>query len=814
MAGKKSSKSKAGCFLKLIIFIVIALIAIYVAARLLFPAERVKAEIIKRASQTLGRQVELDEVALSLFPGPSLDLRGLRVFNPENFPGGTLVSIDRLKLGLKLLPLLSKRFEFSEISVDHPVLMLRKTVDGRTNYTFQLKAGDKPIETPMGLKDSISSQEAAMTVFAFDWAEIKNGDIVYEDDSAQSKTVLSNFSLQTRLSIEGDRRTGRSTGALKIPTLTSTYVPKGIPLAVNLAYNADIDFQNADLALKNTTLDINGIVFNIDATVRNLMNPSSIFAAIKASDVPLEPLLEYLPTSARFDRSLLRLQGRLTGQAESRMEFGGNRTPYFSGSFTFKDLTLGYQTVTARLHFDALQVDVKPDTVSFTSQGGTLSEKEFSLAGRIVNWKDPVFDIKTKGSYELVGLVPFLKPGMNHELSGTTRFDLEVQGQKSQLVNAQLLGNLAVDRAYYKNDSLTAPLKRLDMAMTFGERIVTIDSLYAEYPGIRASVTGTIKNGFAHLIEPRKGHTKPYLDFVLRSPHLNYDTLVPSEDVPLPPAGTMPAPIFIPDIEAGGKVYVDTLIYSKMEFTNLSGDVSYDAGVITFKNAQGKLYSGNVSGDGSVDITDFYQPLVNCSFAAKGVEADDFMTRFANLGGHLYGKLTMDGVLTGRGSEVKDFVKSMTASGNVSMAEGRLVNLDLINSMAGQFGFKTFQEQNLRDLAGAVKIRDGRLLVEGTKVVSSMGDWDLDGTVAFLDKNLDLRVGVYLTEEYANQINLLGGLLKDDKGRVKIGFSLGGSYDKPTISNISTDKSLIKKKAEDKLKEEADKLLKGLFKKK
>jgi hypothetical protein len=95
-----------------------------------------------------------------------------------------------------------------------------------------------------------------------------------------------------------------------------------------------------------------------------------------------------------------------------------------------------------------------------------------------------------------------------------------------------------------------------------------------------------------------------------------------------------------------------------------------------------------------------------------------------------------------------------------------------------------------------------------------MGDWDIGGTVAFIDKSLDLSIGVYLSQEYSKNIDLLGGLLQDEKGRVRLGFSLGGSYDRPRISNLTTDNSVIKKKAEDKIKKEADRFLKGLFKKK
>jgi hypothetical protein len=100
------------------------------------------------------------------------------------------------------------------------------------------------------------------------------------------------------------------------------------------------------------------------------------------------------------------------------------------------------------------------------------------------------------------------------------------------------------------------------------------------------------------------------------------------------------------------------------------------------------------------------------------------MARFTNLDGHLFGKLDLNGTLTGRGTELEDFVNSLTADGNINMKEGRLLNFDLINSIAEEFNFKTFDEEQLRDLTGDITVRDGHLVLDGAKVISQMGDWD------------------------------------------------------------------------------------------
>lgn len=826
MKEQKAKKSRGlGCLARLVILVLILVVAAYVAAAIFFPADRIKAEIEKRASETLRRHVELDAVSLSILPRLTLDLKGLRVYNPEDFPGGELVSIDRLSCRLKLFPLLKKQLVFNEITVHHPVLNIRKTKDGKVNYDFEIEAGEEGVQTPLGKKEKLTSEEAAMSAFAYDWAEIRNADLIYIDDSSDIQVTLNNFNLSTRLNLEQDGYTGHSKGTLEIPSIKSNLLPANIPLDIAVAYNADVDFRHADLVLKKTSLEVNGIAFEVESTVRNFLDLQSIFAKIHADGVELEPLLEYLPPSEQFDRGKLRLSGKIEGDVEARLEFGSNRKPYFAGAFDLKDLTVGYINIANRVNFENLHLAFDADTAAFSSRGGQMSEKQFGISGVVKNWDDPVFALKTNGSYSLVGALPFLDPVYNHDLSGLLNFDLQITGKKSKWIDADIYGTVGVDKLYYTNDSLASPLNRLDMKATFKGQSVTIDSLYAEYPGIKAYVTGSLKNGFAHLLEPDKGHKKPYLDFNMYAPLINYDTLFPVEDAAVAStgqagsttsavSGEAAAPIFIPDIEAGGKVTIDKLIASKVEFTNIKADAKYDNGIISYKNASASLYSGSITSEGQIDLTNFLDPALAISYDCQNIEANDFMTDFANLGGHLFGKMNLKGNLTGRGSEPEQFLRSLNADGDVLMQDGKIVNFELIEKLAEQFKFKTFEEQDIKNLVTAAKIRDGKLVLDGTKLIDRIGNWDVGGTVDLLDQKLDLDIGLYLNEDYSKKFDFMGGLLLDKNNRVRVNFDLTGDYKNPTISNLSTDNDAVKDNVTDKLKEGVNNLLNQFKKKK
>ncbi|MCK5125006.1 MAG: AsmA family protein [candidate division Zixibacteria bacterium] len=838
MVDKKKKSQGMGCLTRLFIVGILLIIVVYVGATLFFPAERLKGELIKQAEDMLQRQVELDDISFSIFPTPHLELTGIRIYNPEDFAGGEFVSVDKLQCGVELLPLISGEYKFTEIIIEHPVLKLRKAPDGRVNYSFEIHTGGKPIQTPLGPKEKVTSEEVAMTAFAVDWAEINHGDIIYTDDSSEYKFTLNNFSMKSRLHLNPDGKSGRSNGTIHIPSMTSELLPNKLPVDIKLAYNAGIDFQNSDITFEKTRLEINGIAFDVESTIRNFKDPSSIFAKISASDVSIEPLLKYIPSSENFNPDDLRLQGEITGNVESRIELKSKRQPYLVGSFTFSDLTAGYQNIAGRLSFESLKVDFNSDSVSFVSSGGTLSGKPFAIAGNVSNWDDLTYSLKTKGLYDISGLTPFLDKSLNNELKGNADFDLSISGIKSNWVNTKVLGRLTLDKMFFNNDSLTSPLERLDIDLLFKKNSVEVEQLYAEYPGVNLSLSGTVTNGFAHLLEPKGGHRKPSLDFKLSSSLINYDILLPEDAAVENPSSTVSSsapssssspsisssgtiaandaslPIFIPDIEAQGTIAVDKFIFREMEFTGITGRLEYNDGIISYHNIKCMIYGGDIQADGSVDINDMYQPFVKSEFQAENIEANEVMTQLANLGGHLFGKVNAKGRLAGRGSEPEDFIKSMSAESNVKIDEGRIVNIDLIEKLADKFSFKTFEEEQIKNLVSDILIRDGKLLLDGTKVFNRMGDWDIVGTIAFIDKKLDLQVGLYLSEQYSQNMNFLGDLLKDDRGRVKVNFKIIGTYEKPDIANISTENDAVKSKVEEKLKKEANKFINNLFKKK
>src|SRR5688572_32237626 len=95
-----------------------------------------KRTYLPRVEEALNRRIDVDEVRLSLIPTPSIRMSSLKIFDshPGN-AGSTFFSAQQVQLRLRFWPLMSGRFEVSELVLDKPTFNLVKQPDGTFNYS-------------------------------------------------------------------------------------------------------------------------------------------------------------------------------------------------------------------------------------------------------------------------------------------------------------------------------------------------------------------------------------------------------------------------------------------------------------------------------------------------------------------------------------------------------------------------------------------------------------------------------------------------------------------------------------------------------
>ena len=539
----------------------------------------------------------------------------------------------------------------------------------------------------------------------------------------------------------------------------------------------------------------------------------------------------------------------LSGEMDFATRFSGSvndiKTMQFSGEIAVVDGRYNSELVpepvesfSLRVYFDNSLTRV--DEFSLKTASGNLG-----FTGRINNLIPylladsinarkvaPSVDGTLDGQLNLGMLNRFLPQAGNPQLTGLLKLDLNLTGRATDLSNFRPRGRIAVSNASFHDSLLPEPIERFEAELRISPDTITIDNLTMAFVSSDLSLSGVLIDPFPYMlpleIVDRTKVKKPRFVFDLSAHRFNIDKLFP-EAAPGSatnraslPVDSIP-PLILPDIDGDGTFRFDSLVYSQVEFTSITGKVKIRDRKIDCHDVSGKAYTGTVAGQTSIDLSSFDNPHYVGEFHASQIEADDFVSRFSEFGGYLFGKIDINGNYDARGWEPDAFLNSLSMTGTINMKEGKLITSgsvhSTISSLASKAGQSFEKEQPLNNLTTNIIVKDGRVSTDKlTTSLANLGDFELAGSYGF-DGSLDYKGSVLLSQAWTDKLlsqgNLAGGLaaLFTDKSTpcIKLPLTITGTINKPSL-NI--DYTAMTKNIGESLKDDAAGLLKGLFKKK
>ncbi|MBU0983416.1 MAG: AsmA-like C-terminal region-containing protein, partial [candidate division Zixibacteria bacterium] len=319
----------------------------------------------------------------------------------------------------------------------------------------------------------------------------------------------------------------------------------------------------------------------------------------------------------------------------------------------------------------------------------------------------------------------------------------------------------------------------------------------------------------------------PFFLFALKSQRFDVDRLFPAA-VPgssADPTDVSPdsvSMIILPDIDGRGTFTIDTLVYTGVEFSAIEGKVKIFDRKIDCYDVTGRVYSGGVSGRTTIDLGDFENPRYTGQFSGTQIEANDFVSRFTNFGGHIFGRANISGSYDAQGWDPDAFLNSLTLDGEGNVREGRMVTSgafqELVDGLAKMTKQTLSNDQTLRELSTRLKVENGKVMLDRlTTTIDNVGDITIDGSYAFTGA-LDYSGTIKLTKENTEKLmsnglmgNVASLLVGKKSQRIEIPLKISGTVDKP---KAELDYSTLSKGMGENLNEQAGNLLEGLFKKK
>ena len=307
--------------------------------------------------------------------------------------------------------------------------------------------------------------------------------------------------------------------------------------------------------------------------------------------------------------------------------------------------------------------------------------------------------------------------------------------------------------------------------MVFDPDSVVVEKATAKFGGGDVTLTGKMVDHLPYFLpaekENRENLKKPTFTFAAHSSRVDIDRLFPlASPGASGPGGRAAVPDTlapIPNILGQGTIRADTLIYSRVPFTEVVGKVRLRDRVLECYDVSGRVYGGGVTGKVTVDLNNLNDPGYGGEFKAVDIEANNFLTRFVDLKQVVTGKAGMTGSFSARGRDPDRIKSTLTMDSIAAVTSGKLVPGQFVNSSLGTLaagvGQNLDKEQALKDLTTLIKVEDGRVGLESFQTkLGNFGDLTLGGSYGF-DGGLDYQGALLLTKEQTARLYATGGLV-------------------------------------------------------
>jgi len=251
--------------LKWIAIAVAAILVILIVVPFLIPINKFKPTIESKASDALGRKVQLGNLSLSLLTG-SVGIDAISVSDDPKFNSGPFLTAKTVKVGVELIPLIfSQQLNVTEITVVSPQVTMLKDPSGRWNFS---SIGGASSKTAPKAPASSSSAET----LSIGKLRLEDGQITLGNTNSRKRTVYTKVNLTA------------SDVAMKnnFPVLFSMQMPGGGSMKID-GKIGPVDAEDAALTPQNVKLTISEL--NLAST--GFLDPSLGLGGVADMDANL-----------------------------------------------------------------------------------------------------------------------------------------------------------------------------------------------------------------------------------------------------------------------------------------------------------------------------------------------------------------------------------------------------------------------------------------------------------------------------------------------------------------------------------------------
>ena len=246
--------------LKWIGIAILVLILILFVLPFLIPVNKFRPTIEQKASEALGRKVQVGDLSLSILSG-SLGMDDLSISDDPKFSSSPFLTAKKVKVGVELMPLIfSQQVNVTEVTIVNPQVVMLKDPSGKWNFSSiggsSTSAEKKPVTSgASNAAPSVSIKELLL----------EDGQITLGNTNSQKRSVYTKVNLKA-----SDLATSNN-----FPVVFSMELPGGGDMKID-GKVGPIDPKDAAFTPQNVKLNID----NLNLASTGFLDPSMGLAGI------------------------------------------------------------------------------------------------------------------------------------------------------------------------------------------------------------------------------------------------------------------------------------------------------------------------------------------------------------------------------------------------------------------------------------------------------------------------------------------------------------------------------------------------------
>jgi hypothetical protein len=699
-------------------FGVVLTLVLVLAAVPYFFKDQIKAKLLNEIDKRIDADFYFGDMSISSFkhfPHMTMDLHNFYILGKEKFKGDTLGDAKVLSVSFDFYSVINstRKIEVKSIHLKEPHVHILVLPDGESNYAI--------------FNSHSRSRESSSFNVNIDRWEIEEGEIIYNDQQQHTYLELNG------VNHSGNGDFTQNISDLNIATSVEkvSYSLNGIKYLDRKKLTTDLkmemNLKELKFTFKDHVFEINHFKFGFEGYFKFLKEGYEVDLRLLVNRTDFRDLLSMMPGFYLEDFKKMKVTGEFTleGHAKGVYDFASNRIPTFSLDLDVKDGAFKYNRLPKAV--DHINLDLLLENTTGVSTETSLDVRNFHVEMdhapiqghlKMTGVSKGFIDSEIKATVDLAKIEK-MYPIDGIVLRGLLSADIKAKGTFNRALNRFPIvdAQLTLDRGYIKSKDFPEAMEKIhidaEAVNTTGNLTDTrIDIHRLDYvlDGEPFEMKGSISNlaNYAYDLT---------IDGLIDLKKLTQLYPVPGMSI----SGTLDV-----DVEISGKL--STLQAKHFDSLKSSGTIEIKNVVLAYKDLSKTIKISDAKmkfTPQEIELEKFTGEVGKSDFSITG-HLFDYHSYIFETGRNVKGDLE----LASDTLDLNDLMASSSTPPKDSSQSGIKVivlprGIDF--TFDAKIGFIRFDQMQIEDLAGEVKIKDGLLTLNETGFTSQDAKFSING---------------------------------------------------------------------------------------